>query len=191
MSKVETNQLVKDIVFEDILDRLDVEIIEEAKFDEDICRRVMATRSKLIATRSKMGYSTPLNIEEIAIPSSRPHEKFFHKLPSIDKLHPRIRAHERNYDASLFCKGLDLGHFGMYNEALNCFEKVIQLDPSYDRAWSYKGLCLTCLERFKEALNCYDKVIELNPNDDDAKDSKARILAMLEEQRKSSGKQQH
>ncbi|MBS7250206.1 MAG: tetratricopeptide repeat protein [Candidatus Freyarchaeota archaeon] len=106
------------------------------------------------------------------------------ELPNIEKLRARIRAHKHNYDASLFCRGLDLGYLGMYDEALKCFDKAIQLDPSYDRAWSYKGLCLVCLGRFNEALNCYDKVIELNANDHDAKDSRARISAMLKKRRK-------
>ena len=56
----------------------------------------------------------------------------------------------------------------MYNEAINCFDRAIQLDSKFANAYFNKGFSLDAIGKFKEAIDCYDKVIELNPNDADA-----------------------
>lgn len=74
---------------------------------------------------------------------------------------------------------------GLFDEALQCFERVIELEPGIAAAkglisvnkllgldevsgepgiavaWHNKGLCFVHLERFDEALPCFEKAVEL------------------------------
>jgi tetratricopeptide (TPR) repeat protein len=242
VTEVENKERLRGIVFEDILERFEFEVIEWAKSNDQNYGRIMAARSNKGYSPSSENAEKPKNplrrhdnivenedekkldnlIRKIATEQKKaglpvtedgrididafkgiyPTEEIERdkkwvatvdeirnqELPSIEKLRARIRAYKHNYDASWFCRGLDLAYLGRYNEALNCFDKAIELDPHHDRAWSFKGLCLAYLKSFDEALNCYNRVIELNPNDDNAKDSRARILARLEKERKLRSK---
>jgi tetratricopeptide (TPR) repeat protein len=53
---------------------------------------------------------------------------------------------------------------GRNNEAIECYDKAIEIDPNYTSAWNGKGLVLKRLKKYDEALKCYDKAIEINPN---------------------------
>lgn len=67
-----------------------------------------------------------------------------------------------NLDVALTDKGAILSTLGpeYYKDALNCFNKVVQLTGGSE-AWHNKGLMLLRLDREKEALECFDKAIEL------------------------------
>ena len=69
----------------------------------------------------------------------------------------------------------ETGTFGVYNsiisshrcnhhdEAIQAYDKAIQLDPKFARAWYYKGSSLSNLDRYDKAMEAYDKAIELDP----------------------------
>jgi tetratricopeptide (TPR) repeat protein len=61
-------------------------------------------------------------------------------------------------------KGDALSNLGRNDEALDCYEKAIDLDPNFVYAWSGKGWALSNLGRNDEALDCYEKAIDLDPN---------------------------
>lgn len=48
-------------------------------------------------------------------------------------------------------------------EALQAYDKAIELDPQFTSAWDGKGLALYGLGRYEEALQAFDKAIELDP----------------------------
>ena len=56
-----------------------------------------------------------------------------------------------------------------YDEAIQCFNKAIELNPSYELAWNNKGTALYMLKRYKEAIKCFDEVLKINPNNETAK----------------------
>ncbi|MBN2147211.1 MAG: tetratricopeptide repeat protein [Anaerolineales bacterium] len=60
-------------------------------------------------------------------------------------------------------KGNDLNQRGLFDEAIYCLEKSLELNPSLTAAWVNKGNSLDALGRFEEALVCYDKALELDP----------------------------
>ena len=60
-------------------------------------------------------------------------------------------------------KGGTLVTSGMYEEAIECCDNVLEIDPGVGPAWYNKGAALTRLKRFEEALECYDKVLEIDP----------------------------
>jgi tetratricopeptide (TPR) repeat protein len=49
-----------------------------------------------------------------------------------------------------------------YSDAIECFKKINQKDPSYIKALYNKGLCHMKLKQLKEAIKSFDKVIALD-----------------------------
>jgi len=70
--------------------------------------------------------------------------------------------------ASTSSELVDIGYrfmdSGRYQDALNAFDKAIEIDPNNANAWSGKGFALKNLERFQEALDAFDKATELDPD---------------------------
>jgi len=61
-------------------------------------------------------------------------------------------------------KGNALNKLKRYEEAIECYDKAIELNPNNPDYWNIKGNALMKLKRYEEAFECYDKAIELNPN---------------------------
>ena len=51
-----------------------------------------------------------------------------------------------------------------YKEAIEDFDKVIELDPKFPDAYYNKAVAINHLGIYDEAVEFYDKAIELNPN---------------------------
>lgn len=60
--------------------------------------------------------------------------------------------------------GLALGHLGRNREALNSFDRCIEINPHIAHAWHNKGnLLLISLGREDEALRCYEEALKCDP----------------------------
>jgi len=55
-----------------------------------------------------------------------------------------------------------------WNEALNAYDKAIELNPNDASAYNNRGLAYNNLSKYKQAILSYDRAIELNPKDADA-----------------------
>ena len=64
-------------------------------------------------------------------------------------------------------KGLTLHYLGRDEEALQAYDKAIELNPDDSDSWHRKSIELDKLGRYEEARQAYDQAIELNPNDFD------------------------
>ena len=53
---------------------------------------------------------------------------------------------------------------GKYDEAIQAFDKAIELKPNYAEAWNLKGIAFCQLGKFDEAIQAFNKAIELKPN---------------------------
>lgn len=60
-------------------------------------------------------------------------------------------------------KGQVLDRSDRYAEAIECYDKALEIDPR-SGAWWWKGKTLYKLGRFQEALQCYDKSLEIHQN---------------------------
>ena len=60
---------------------------------------------------------------------------------------------------ALYDKGIFLFCVGNYEESINCFNKIISINPASKTAYGYKGLALRKLNRFKDAVQCYRKAL--------------------------------
>jgi len=69
---------------------------------------------------------------------------------------------------SLIEKGTRLLEGAKYDEALECFDKVLSLDPKNTHAWNQKGVALRSLGRYDEAIECFNRSLEIVPKDLDA-----------------------
>ncbi len=64
--------------------------------------------------------------------------------------------------------GFELGKEGKFQEAIEYFEKAIELDPNYDKAYYYMGAAYEKLENYEKAINCYEKAVNINPKSAEA-----------------------
>ena len=66
---------------------------------------------------------------------------------------PELEARE------LMDKGYSLTALHRYDEALEAYDRAIELQPDYDWAWARKGRTLRLLERYEDALECYNRAL--------------------------------
>ena len=53
---------------------------------------------------------------------------------------------------------------GNYEEAIDCFDKALELYPNFAEAYNNKDLALAKLGMNNEAIVCYEMAIQYNPN---------------------------
>ena len=66
------------------------------------------------------------------------------------------------YDVAWNNKGNTLARMGRYREALDCYNRAIDLNPAYKDAWMNKGYVLIKLDRCTEAKECAEQVLKPN-----------------------------
>ncbi|MBW9221687.1 protein kinase [Methanothermococcus sp. SCGC AD-155-C09] len=76
-------------------------------------------------------------------------------------------------------KGVALYYQEKYNEAIECYDKALKIDPNYVDAWYNKGVALKNLGKYNEAIMCYDRVLEIDPGYVKAWNNKGDILYKL------------
>ena len=48
-----------------------------------------------------------------------------------------------------------------FSEAIDCYDKVIQLKPHHADAFNNKGISLYSTEQYAESIECFDKELNL------------------------------
>ncbi|PKL57612.1 MAG: hypothetical protein CVV34_06610 [Methanomicrobiales archaeon HGW-Methanomicrobiales-5] len=66
-----------------------------------------------------------------------------------------------------------------FEQALECFNKSLELDPQFEDAWLGKSVALYNLRRYQDALQSIDRALELNPEYATAWWMKGMILSSL------------
>ena len=66
-------------------------------------------------------------------------------------------------------------------EALECFNRALEIDPENGDAWCFKGMTLYFLEKDSQAITCLEKAIKINPENGNAWYYKGWCLYMLEQ----------
>jgi tetratricopeptide (TPR) repeat protein len=59
----------------------------------------------------------------------------------------------------LYDMGVLFYNTGKYEESIECFDKIIEINPASKTAFGYKGLSLQKLKRNQEAIHCYEKAL--------------------------------
>jgi len=77
-------------------------------------------------------------------------------------------------------KGQKLVSAMKFEEAIECWNKALEIDDKNTEVWHSKGLTLYYMEDFQGAIECYDKVIEINPKHSYAWCDRGRAFYKLE-----------
>lgn len=76
-------------------------------------------------------------------------------------------------------KGNSLHRLGLYDNAIQCFNKALELNVNDNRSWNNKGLTLRALGRFNEAIACLEKALRFSPSDTGTLNNKGICLDSL------------
>jgi tetratricopeptide (TPR) repeat protein len=75
--------------------------------------------------------------------------------------------------------GVKLSKLGKFEEAIECYDKAIEINPNFFLAWGNKGLALSNLKRYEETIECFDKIIDIEPRDFQGYENKGKALLNL------------
>ncbi|HXD30628.1 MAG TPA: tetratricopeptide repeat protein [Pyrinomonadaceae bacterium] len=76
-------------------------------------------------------------------------------------------------------KGVSLKNLDRPAEALECYDRAIEITAEFAGAWANKGVALKILERYREAEDCYDRALKLTPDFGEVLTNKANLLQLL------------
>ncbi|CAD8176762.1 unnamed protein product [Paramecium pentaurelia] len=76
-------------------------------------------------------------------------------------------------------KGNSLLNQNNYEEAIQCFDNALKINPNNCLAFNNKGNALYQLNRFEEAIKCHDQALTINPNNCLAFNNKGDALYKL------------
>ena len=101
-------------------------------------------------------------------------------LPLEEKYASQPKSKINREDADTWMsKGTVLRDQGKYDQALQAYEKSIELDPKYAYPWNGKGTVFHNQKRYHDAIKCYDRAIKLNPQLELAKNNRELALKKL------------
>jgi tetratricopeptide (TPR) repeat protein len=60
-------------------------------------------------------------------------------------------------------KGVVLSRLGRYDEAIDAYDRALNINPDYSIVWNNKGVVLSRLGRYEEAIDAYDRALSINP----------------------------
>src|SRR5206468_3221696 len=63
-----------------------------------------------------------------------------------------------------------------YEEALKCYDRALEIDPTFVNLYYGKGIIFVTLGRYDEALKCYDRALEIDPEYPYAWNGKGNVL---------------
>ena len=106
-----------------------------------------------------MSYLDP----KMLIKTGLAHRELGEHIEAIRYYRASIKIEESN--RAFFHMGFDLSVLGRYEEALDAYEKALQLNPKDTSAWTNKGAALSYLGRSSKALKAYEEALKREPND--------------------------
>jgi len=84
------------------------------------------------------------------------------------------------FEDSFLSTGISLLKSKQYSEAINCFNKVIDVNKNKECAWCLKGKSLSELKKYEDALVCFNEFIKIKPNEACAWNNKGNLLIEME-----------
>lgn len=99
---------------------------------------------------------------------------------------------EKKYNTSIlwYSLGVELEESGKFEEAIESYDKAIELDPNDTDTWCSRGNALASLEQFYAAIKSYDIAIKLNRQNSSARQGKAYSWHRIGEISSQEGKVQ-
>jgi tetratricopeptide (TPR) repeat protein len=94
----------------------------------------------------------------------RMREKTFETFLTNEELRKEFDFSEDNF----ILEGISLIESEQYGEAINYFNRIININKNDEDAWGLKGRCLLNMRQYEEAIDCFNKITEINKNNEDA-----------------------
>lgn len=85
-----------------------------------------------------------------------------------------LARYQKEQHDTLLANALDLEKSDKFLEAVDLYEKVINLNPSNSNAYLHMGHCLRSLQKYQASLAAYEKFLMLCPNDLSGLEAKAK-----------------
>lgn len=79
-----------------------------------------------------------------------------------------INRIDPKYKHAWYNKGISSYILEQYEEAIESFEKALDIDSNDKEAWFYRGISLFKIEEYEIAINSFDKTLEIDSNDKQA-----------------------
>merc|ERR1719281_1438413 len=76
-------------------------------------------------------------------------------------------------------RGNQFRKLNRFEEALQSYDRTIEIQPDHAQAFNNRGRVLEELNRFEEALQSYDRTIEIQPNHAQAFNNRGIVLKKL------------
>lgn len=76
-------------------------------------------------------------------------------------------------------KCLALINLNRFDEAIECYDKLLKIYPNYSKGWNNKAFALHNLNRLDEAIECYDEALKIDPTFISTLRNKAHALRTL------------
>ena len=91
---------------------------------------------------------------------------------------PEVEAEVVEPKSALYQEGISQLMVGKYDEAIDCFNKVLEELPNNADTLYQRSIALSRLDRHNEALEGYDKVLKIKPKHVDALYNKGIVLSI-------------
>ena len=78
-----------------------------------------------------------------------------------------------------------------YTEALNIYDKTLEIQDNLPEVWNNRGVILTKLQRYREAIDSYEKAITIHSNYPDAWNNHGVALGKIQEYEKAVDSYNH
>jgi tetratricopeptide (TPR) repeat protein len=86
---------------------------------------------------------------------------------------------KRGEESAWVNRGFDLAKHGKFQEAIEAFEKALELNPRDVEGWLGKGIALASLDQHRQALECFAHIFRISPDYGEAWFHRAVSLAKL------------
>ncbi|PSF34925.1 hypothetical protein C7H19_18125 [Aphanothece hegewaldii CCALA 016] len=96
---------------------------------------------------------------------------------------PQVEKEDSNSILILFNQALQLSNSGKNEEAIACYDKLLQIEPNNGGAWFNRAGDLSSLNKYKDAIYSYTKVLECKEFESgfyDAYMNRGNLLKLLE-----------
>ena len=97
---------------------------------------------------------------------------------AVSLLNRDLGQNPHNFDA-WWLKGTALCHLNCYNDALDCYQIALKINPGVASLWQNSGLLLSAMDRPEKAIDMYNRALEIDPDDVQLWISKAILWAEL------------
>jgi tetratricopeptide (TPR) repeat protein len=98
----------------------------------------------------------------------------------LNEIPPKEIEKQKREAKAWIRKGYSLERKEKYEEAIECYDRAIELDPESSDAWGAKGVALDHADQIEEALKCYNRSTEIRPKYAIAWSNKGFLLSNLE-----------